>query len=332
MEQYMSKTQADYGSRVARPKIEDKDNFELKGQFIKELRTNNFSDSDHGDASEHIEKVFKIVDLFHIYNINIEQVMLRAFPWSLTGVASRWLRNKPSGCEQCKGPNYTKDFPLKEEGKTLEEAYYTQLGAHFQGGRYRATAPGFYQRNNTSPLYQEQRQSMEENLNSNLENEQGTTGKRIGSLLSSTEANLKVKDPGSFTLPSFINNVCFGNALADLGTSVSVMPLLTYLNLGLGELAHTKLTIELADKTVKYPKGSAENVLVGIGKFVFPEDFIILDMPEDIKVPMNLKKPFLSTVHAKIEVKENSKKDKIRSKADKNGKHGKTKKSQKQLQ
>ncbi|GJT29031.1 hypothetical protein Tco_0909306 [Tanacetum coccineum] len=57
------------------------------------------------------------------------------------------------------------------------------------------------------------------------------------------------KDPGSFTLPCYINNVCFDNALADLGVSVSVMPLSTYLNLGLGELAHTKLTVELADRT-----------------------------------------------------------------------------------
>ncbi|GKC91009.1 putative reverse transcriptase domain-containing protein [Tanacetum coccineum] len=51
-------------------------------------------------------------------------------------------------------------------------------------------------------------------------------------------------------------------ALVDLGASVSIMPLSTYLNLGLGELAHTKLTIELADRTVKYPKGIAENVLI----------------------------------------------------------------------
>ncbi|GKD56159.1 ATP-dependent DNA helicase PIF1-like protein [Tanacetum coccineum] len=64
----------------------------------------------------------------------------------------------------------------------------------------------------------------------------------------------KEKDPRSFTLPCFINNVCFDNALVDLGASVSVMPLLTYLNLGLGELAHTKLIVELTDMTVKYPK------------------------------------------------------------------------------
>ncbi|GKE53210.1 DNA-directed DNA polymerase [Tanacetum coccineum] len=70
-------------------------------------------------------------------------------------------------CEQCKGPHYTKDCPLKEEGKTLEEdycTYYMQFGRPFQGGGYRAAAPGFYQMNNNNPSYQEQRQSMDNTL------------------------------------------------------------------------------------------------------------------------------------------------------------------------
>ncbi|GJT09006.1 hypothetical protein Tco_0843468 [Tanacetum coccineum] len=89
MEQYMSKTRADYGSGVARPKIEEKDSFELKGQFLKELRDNTFSGSDHKDANKHIEKVLEIVDLFHIPNITVDQVMLRAFPMSLTRAAKQ---------------------------------------------------------------------------------------------------------------------------------------------------------------------------------------------------------------------------------------------------
>ncbi|GJX01142.1 retrovirus-related pol polyprotein from transposon TNT 1-94 [Tanacetum coccineum] len=112
----------------------------------------------------------------------------------------------------------------------------------------------------------------------------------------------KKKDPGSFTLPCFINNVYFDNALVNLGASVSVMPLSTFLNLGLGELALTKLTFELLDRTMKYPKRIAENVLVGIGKFVFSVDFVILDMFEDIKVSLILGRPFLSTARAKIDV------------------------------
>ncbi|GKD20850.1 mitochondrial proton/calcium exchanger protein-like protein isoform X1 [Tanacetum coccineum] len=284
------------------------------------------------------------------------------------------------------------------DGFAAIQAQLNNLGREIKKG-YRATAPGFYQRNNTNPSYQEQRQSMEDTLskfmgesekrleeNSNFITEirastdaairnQGASiktleiqiGQMSKSISTTTEIDSypirrigsskyavstgqnrtlmydtrqmtilflsrlngyycedkkgldgpqfleayskasqsipqKEKDPGSFTLPCFINNVCFDNALVDLGASVSVMPLSTYLNLGLGELAHTKLTVELADRTVKYPKGIAENVLVGIGKFTFPIDFIILDMPEDIKVPLILERPFLSTARAKIDV------------------------------
>ncbi|GJW26632.1 putative reverse transcriptase domain-containing protein [Tanacetum coccineum] len=107
-------------------------------------------------------------------------------------------------------------------------------------------------------------------------------------------ARPKIEDEDNFELK--------GQFLKELRASVSVMPLSTYLNLGLDELVHTKLTVELADMTVKYPKGIAKNVLVGIGKFVFPVDFIILDMPEDIKVPLILERPFLSTARANIDV------------------------------
>ncbi|GJS87191.1 hypothetical protein Tco_0769827 [Tanacetum coccineum] len=66
MEQYMSKTRGNYGSGVVRPKINDKTHFKLKGQYLKELCENTFSGPEHEDASEHIEKVLEIVDLFYI--------------------------------------------------------------------------------------------------------------------------------------------------------------------------------------------------------------------------------------------------------------------------
>ncbi|GKD18470.1 hypothetical protein Tco_1207628, partial [Tanacetum coccineum] len=125
MEQYMSKTRADYGSGVVRPKIEDKDNFELKGQFLKELRTNTFSGSDHKDANEHTEKVLEIVDLFHIPNINVDRLMLRTFLMSLIGAASRWLRNKPAGSittwEDLKTKFLSKYCPPARTAKKMEE-------------------------------------------------------------------------------------------------------------------------------------------------------------------------------------------------------------------
>ncbi|GJX20235.1 hypothetical protein Tco_0222912 [Tanacetum coccineum] len=98
----------------------------------------------------------------------------------------------------------------------------------------------------------------------------------------------KEKDPGSFTLPCLINNICFDKALVNLGASMSVMPFYTYTNLGLGNLSHTRMTIELVDGTIKQPIGIATNGLVRIGKFVFPIDFVILDIPEDGDIPLIL--------------------------------------------
>ncbi|GKC15386.1 retrovirus-related pol polyprotein from transposon TNT 1-94, partial [Tanacetum coccineum] len=77
MEQYMSKTRTNYGSGVTRPKIEEKDSFELKGQFLKKLQENTFSGSDNEDVNEPIEKFLEIVDLFHVLNITEDQLMLQ---------------------------------------------------------------------------------------------------------------------------------------------------------------------------------------------------------------------------------------------------------------
>ncbi|GJY39497.1 putative reverse transcriptase domain-containing protein [Tanacetum coccineum] len=371
------------------------------------------------------EDILKINDSDYQYAVSIKEDTTSADAKIAIQEMAEYSQKWHNGASRSRRTHYTKDCPLKEEGKTLEEAYHIQFGGPFQGGGYRAATPGFYQRNNANPSYQERRQSMEDTLskfmsesakrheeNSNLIKEiralidaairnQGASIKTLeiqikqiskvlqergfGSLPSSTEVNprdqvksisttieadsypirrirssqyaistgqnrtlmyvtrqmmipfpsrlngyyceekkgsygpkfseayseashinnsipRKEKDPGSFTLSCFINNVYFDNTLVNLRANISVMPLSTYLNLGLGKLAHTKLTVELADRTVKYPKGIAENVLVSIGKFIFPVDFTILDMPEDIKVPLILERPFLSTACAKIDV------------------------------
>ncbi|GKF15424.1 hypothetical protein Tco_0056886 [Tanacetum coccineum] len=68
------------------------------------------------------------------------------------------------------------------------------------------------------------------------EDEEGNYGPKFAEAYGASHINdtipQKEKDPGSFTLPCFINNICFDSALVDLGSSVSVMPLSTYLNLG----------------------------------------------------------------------------------------------------
>jgi len=91
-------------------------------------------------------------------------------------------------------------------------------------------------------------------------------------------------------------------ALADLGASINLMPYSLYEKLGLGELTPTMMSLSLADKFVKYPRGIVENLLVKVDKFVFPVDFLVLDMEAEAKVPIILGRPFLHAAHANIDV------------------------------
>ncbi|GKC42467.1 hypothetical protein Tco_1060189, partial [Tanacetum coccineum] len=267
MKVYMMKTQEDYGSGIARPKINDKAHFELKGQLLKELRDNTFSGSDNEDANKHIEKVLEIEVILFYKELDAptRQILHSkgAIPFMKVADAKKAIQDM--------------DCPIKEEGKIFEEAYYTQFGVPFpQGGRYKAAASGFYQRDNGNPSYQERRQTMEELMikfmaesakrhdeKSNLIKEirvatdatirnQGASIKALEiqirqmskealkSLLMDKprmgyqiEASMNVhnsailedslppkeKYPRSFTIPCYINNICFEKSLADLRAS-----------------------------------------------------------------------------------------------------------------
>ena len=112
----------------------------------------------------------------------------------------------------------------------------------------------------------------------------------------------KIKDPGSFTIPCTIGNAIFERALCDLGASINLMPLSIFKHLGLGEARPTIVTLQLADISLKHPRGVIEDVLVKVDKFIFPADFIVLDMEEDKEIPIILGRPFLATGWAMIDV------------------------------
>ncbi|KAJ9556957.1 hypothetical protein OSB04_011571 [Centaurea solstitialis] len=113
---------------------------------------------------------------------------------------------------------------------------------------------------------------------------------------------LKKGDPGSFIIPCYFGKSVSCRALADLGASINLMPLSFYQKLGLKNLKSTRMTIQLADRSIKYPVGIAEDVTVRVDKFVFPADFVILDIKDEVKVPLILGRPFLNTASAVIHV------------------------------
>jgi hypothetical protein len=112
----------------------------------------------------------------------------------------------------------------------------------------------------------------------------------------------KLKDPGSFTIPCTIGTKFFSKCLCDLGASINLMPLSVYQQLGLKEAVPTNVTLQLADRSLTYPKGIVEDVLVKVDKFIFPADFIVLDFEEDSNIPIILGRPFLATGRTLIDV------------------------------
>ncbi|XP_061349705.1 uncharacterized protein LOC133294950 [Gastrolobium bilobum] len=114
----------------------------------------------------------------------------------------------------------------------------------------------------------------------------------------------KLKDLGSFSIPIEIGNIDVENALCDLGASINLVPLSICKALRIHELKPTKVSLQLANESIRRPDGVIEEVLVKIDKFIFPADFVILDMEEDAEIPLLLGRPFLATARAMIDVEQ----------------------------
>ena len=115
---------------------------------------------------------------------------------------------------------------------------------------------------------------------------------------------MKYKDLGCPTISVNIGGTCVKKALLDLGASVNMLPYSVYKQLGLGELKSTSITLSLADRSIKIPKGIVEDVLIEVDKFYYPIDFVVFDT-EPVAVganyvPIILRRPFLATSNAII--------------------------------
>ncbi|GKE96592.1 reverse transcriptase domain-containing protein [Tanacetum coccineum] len=112
----------------------------------------------------------------------------------------------------------------------------------------------------------------------------------------------KLGDPGKFLIPCNFPGIDVCHALADLGASINLMPLSFWKELSLPDLTLTRMTLELADRSITHPKGLAEDVYVKVGKFHFTTDFVIIDFEADPRVPLILGRSFLRTGRAVIDV------------------------------
>ncbi|GJU10831.1 reverse transcriptase domain-containing protein [Tanacetum coccineum] len=112
----------------------------------------------------------------------------------------------------------------------------------------------------------------------------------------------KLRDPGKFLIPCDFPELDECLALADLGANINLMPLSVWKKLSLPKLTSTRMTLELADRSVTHPKGVAKDIFVKVGKFYFLTDFVVVDYDVDPRVSLILERPFLRTTRALIDV------------------------------
>ncbi|XP_026450747.1 uncharacterized protein LOC113350854 [Papaver somniferum] len=126
---------------------------------------------------------------------------------------------------------------------------------------------------------------------------------QVSSIISQ-KYQVKFKDPGCPTVTCVIGSQAIDNDLLDLGASVNLLPFSVYEQLGIREMKPTRITLQLADRSVKVPRGIIEDVLVQVENFIYPVDFVILDThpvsSQDINIPIILGRLFLATANAVI--------------------------------
>ena len=115
----------------------------------------------------------------------------------------------------------------------------------------------------------------------------------------------KLKDPGSFTVPCTIGKKSFDSAMLDLGASINLMPYHVYKTLGLDDINQDiKISLRMADRTLVFPRGVVENVLVKVEELYVLDDFVILDMEESLdeedEQPIILGRAFIATAGTKL--------------------------------
>src|SRR3954466_6011710 len=106
----------------------------------------------------------------------------------------------------------------------------------------------------------------------------------------------KLNDAGCFSIPVLIGETFCNNALCDLGASVNIMPYSLFQKLEIGEVRPTMISLQLAERSIVYPRGIIEDVLMKGEHFIFPVDFVVLDMEEDRGIPLIFPWRFLRPV------------------------------------
>nr|GEU67558.1 reverse transcriptase domain-containing protein [Tanacetum cinerariifolium] len=280
-----------YGDAIVIHAIPAKD-YELKVGLLQLVTLSQFHGFEKDDPQTHIRWFNKIASMLKYKNVPHDAIKLMLFPFSLEGLHRLGLKKNPlvlsingkilfpmSTTTSSPSPSLDvtalievlKELLLMNKAtqqatmKAIEETCVIYGGIYNQGGnRYRPQGdPNYHASNQMGPLGFPP---------SNVQNNQNQN-----------------------RLESFMD-------LADLGARMNLIPLFVWKKLSLPDLTPTRMTLELATRSIAYPTGIAEDVFVQVGKFTFPDKFVIIDYDVDPCVLLILGRLFLRTARALVDV------------------------------
>ncbi|GKE22152.1 reverse transcriptase domain-containing protein [Tanacetum coccineum] len=326
------------GSAITIP--ETANEFAIKGNHLTFIKGNQFDGKTKTDPHKHNHKFLGICDMFKYRDIENEAACLMMFPLSLTEEAKTWLDELNEGTiktwDELRTTFISRFFPLalfdrllgeirsfsQHENESLTDAWQMLRNCHghnLSKGNIKifyhrlseitqevlnAAAGGIFLYKTPNQAYQLLKDKVLLKLDWVKNQKTKSTLKKPvafadgGSSNSDTDKIMARMD--AMTLKWILNT----KNSTDLGASTNLMPYSLYAKLSLETLKPTKISVRLADRSFQYPVGKTENMLIEVGKFIFPADFVILKMEEDSKVPLILGRPFLHTADAVIQVKQ----------------------------
>nr|GEZ68588.1 reverse transcriptase domain-containing protein [Tanacetum cinerariifolium] len=314
-------------------------NFGLKNDMIQKVQNScQFHGLPGDDANKHLDKFLHVTQSIKVNGVTDDALRLYLFPHSLTHHATAWFdrlpRNLINTFEQM-----TKMF-LSESSSSITSSSDTEIAAlkaemaeinknlmrvlqvnqqvkavipncETCGGPHSfndCPATVGQTQNANDAILKNMQTNMTSLTNSNLElkNMFGQFMKMntasSSSLGTLPEVFRKIEDPSKFLILCDFPEMAECLALANLGTIINLMPLFVWNKLSLPKLTPTLMTLELADRSISRPIGVAEDVYVKVGKFHFPVDFVVVDFDADPRVPLILRRYFLKTRRALIDV------------------------------
>nr|GEX80929.1 reverse transcriptase domain-containing protein [Tanacetum cinerariifolium] len=316
MEELLQAPTEGYGKAIVISKI-IADHFEIKTNLLQLVQANPYHGFERANPHTHINNFKRITSNLKFRDVPNDVIKLMIFPYSLEGNARVWDNSSKSDDRIDK---------LADQISTLVDIFAKKIvtpalnQSSTSGtlpsntipnpkGKMKAitTRSGVAYEGHSIPTPKKVvERETEETTDKEQSNFQGSIAhiqppvNPIAMLLK--KLSEKLGDPGKFLIPYDFPGIDVCHALADPGASINLMPLSIWKKLSLPELTPTRMTLELANRSITRPKGVVEDVFVKVGKFHFPTDFVVVDFEADPHVPLILGRSFLRTDRALVDV------------------------------